>query len=82
MERFIRNSSLKLDYIIRFNDDLSYSGQVHVHPGFPHMREPKGVLTMREYYVFILTKINSIFVSKIFSPNNVMNKQKQITTTN
>jgi len=27
-------------------------------------------------------KKNSIFVSKIFSPNNVMNKQKQITTTN
>ena len=56
MERFIRNSSLKLDYIIRFNDDLSYSGQVHVHPGFPHKRESRGVLTMREYYVFILTK--------------------------
>jgi len=45
-------------------------------------RESRGVLTMREYYVFILIKINSIFVLKIFSPNNVMNKQKQITTTN
>jgi len=48
----------------------------------PRKRESRDVLTMREYYVFILTKINSIFVSKIFSPNNVMNKQKQITTTN
>ena len=77
MKRFIRNSSLKLDYIIRFNDDLSYNEQVHVHPGFPRKRESRGVLTMREYYVFILTKINSIFVSKIFSPNNVMNKQNK-----
>jgi hypothetical protein len=41
-----------------------------------------GVATMREYYVLILTKINSIFVSKMFSANNVLNKQKQITTTN
>ena len=49
---------------------------------FPRKRKSRGVLTLREYYVFILTKINSISVSKIFSPNNVLNKQKQITTTN
>jgi len=49
---------------------------------FPRKLKSRGVLSMRGYSVFILTKINSIFVSKIFSPNNVLNKQKQITTTN